>query len=104
MSQSGHFLPGNPTFSPVAPRSSAVSAVADIPRKSPLATGWRAALAQALEQHGLHEVLDAISAYAELRNRHERDWYNFMAAPSQRRIEDVAELTPRGPGRPRLEE
>ena len=84
-----------------------MSSVADapsIPRNSPLATGWRASLAKALNDHGLQEVLDAISAYAELRCRHEQDWYGWMAAPSKRRIEDVEELTPRGPGRPRLEE
>jgi hypothetical protein len=72
-----------------------------------------------LERHGLHEVLDLVSAYAELRCRHEPDncsadeerakgtWYSHChycrtAAPAKRRIEAVEE--PRGPGRPRLEE
>src|SRR5262249_9508162 len=70
------FCPENPTFSPVAPRSSAVNAVADalsVPRNSPLAKGWRAALVAMLAEHGLVDVLDTVSAFAELACRAEPD-------------------------------
>ena len=71
-----------------------------IPAGSPLASGWGARLAQLLERHGLHEVLDLVSAYAELRCRHEPDshidhyaerWLK-LADPAFRRIDAVAEL------------
>jgi len=53
-----------------------VNAVADalsIPRNSPLAVGWRAALVALLEEHGLVDVLDTVSAFAELAVRREPD-------------------------------
>jgi hypothetical protein len=83
-----------------------------IPCDSPLARGWRRTVAELLERHGVHELLDVLSAYAELRCRHEPDdcstteetaqggWYTWRAA-AQRRIEAIE--IPRGPGRPRLD-
>ena len=83
-----------------------------IPSDSPLARGWRRTVAELLERHGVHELLDVLSAYAELRCRHEPDdcslaeeaaqggWFTWRAA-AQRRIEAVE--IPRGPGRPRLD-
>ena len=53
-----------------------MSAVVDglsIPRNSPLATGWRAKLVAMLEEHGLVDVLDTVSAFAELAVRREPD-------------------------------
>jgi hypothetical protein len=41
-----------------------------IPASSPLATGWRAELCALILAHGRADVLDAVSAYAELRARH----------------------------------
>jgi hypothetical protein len=38
-----------------------------------LAVGWRSTLAAQLDQHGLHALLDAVAAHAELRCRHELD-------------------------------
>jgi hypothetical protein len=84
-----------------------------IPPGSPLATGWRLKAVELLERHGVHEMLDVLAAYAELRCRHEPDdcsgaaeaaagsWYR-LREPAQRRIDALA--IPRGPGRPRLEE
>ena len=90
-----------------------------IPSDSPLARGWRRTVAELLERHGVHELLDVLSAYAELRCRHEPDvctaaeesaqgnWYGSasgmkkFAEPALRRIETVE--IPRGPGRPRLD-
>ena len=83
-----------------------------------MAVGWRAVLADILERHGLHATLDAISAYAELRCRHDPDrcglkdemaagnWAAWMAAkqPAQRRI-DVLDLPlpdAKRAGRPRI--
>jgi hypothetical protein len=40
-----------------------------IPESSPLATGWRAELSALILAHGLANVLDAVSAFAELRAR-----------------------------------
>jgi hypothetical protein len=83
-----------------------------IPADSPLSTGWRLLAVQLLEQHGVHELLDVLAAYAELRCRHDPDdcsgaaeaaaggWYR-LREPAQRRIEAVE--VPRGPGRPRRE-
>ena len=97
----GRFLPGSRPAVPFA-----------IPADSPLATGWRAVAVGLLEKHGLQDVLDLISAYAELRCRAEPDnctaeeeaaqsgWFTWRAA-AQRRIEAVD--IPRGPGRPRLD-
>jgi hypothetical protein len=86
-----------------------------IPSDSPLARGWGRTVAELLERHGVHEVLDVLSAYAELRCRHEPDncsnaeeaaqggWFSWLTwrAAAQRRIEAVE--IPRGPGRPRLD-
>jgi hypothetical protein len=44
-----------------------------VPRGSPLATGWRAHLVAMLEAHGLVDVLDTVSAFAELAVRREPD-------------------------------
>ena len=44
-----------------------------IPAGSPLATGWRATLVALLEEHGLVDVLDTVSAFAELAVRREPD-------------------------------
>jgi hypothetical protein len=41
-----------------------------IPASSPVATGWRAELCALILAHGLANVLDTVSAYAELRARH----------------------------------
>ena len=72
-----------------------------IPADSPLATGWRSTLAELLVRHGLAEVMHVISAYAELRVRHEPDdcsmaeemaqgkWYR---RPAQRQIDAKEEL------------
>jgi hypothetical protein len=65
-----------------------------IPAHSPLATGWRAELAALILAHGLANVLDAVSAYAELRARRaegqsglfDRMEAREMAAPVRRRI------------------
>ena len=91
-----------------------------IPPESPLASGWRFQVAQILEIVGVHDLMDAVAAYAELRCRHEPDncsvaeeaaqggWYRSapsfrkLAEPAQRRIQAVEE--PRGPGRPRREQ
>ena len=42
-----------------------------IPPDSVLAVGWRGVLAALLLEHGLAEIMHAVSAYAELRVRHE---------------------------------
>src|SRR5262249_41086510 len=118
----GHFGPKH-HFQPVAPRSRAVSAALHpftVPPDSPLPSGWRAAIADALDRYGVHDVMDAISAYAELRCRHEPDncsaaeesaqggWYRSapgfrkIAGPAQRRIEENA--LPGLPGRPRKQD
>ena len=44
-----------------------------IPTGSPLRTGWRATLVALLEEHGLVDVLDTVSAFAELAVRREPD-------------------------------
>jgi hypothetical protein len=44
-----------------------------VPRGSPLATGWRAHLVAMLQEHGLVDVLDTVSAFAELAVRREPD-------------------------------
>ena len=49
------------------------SAPLAIPAGSPLATGWRATLVALLEEHGLVDVLDTVSAFAELAVRREPD-------------------------------
>ena len=95
-----------------------------IPSDSPLARGWRRSVAELLERHGLHELLDVLSAYAELRCRHEPDncstaeeaaqggWYSWCTwrQAAKRRIDSIEmpadrrqALGQRGPGRPRLE-
>ena len=91
----------------------AASVPFSIPRESPLARGWRAAVVFALERHGVHQVMDAIAAYAELRCRHEPDncspaeeaaqggWYRYQAA-ALRRIEAI-EIPENKRGRPKLE-
>ena len=72
-----------------------------IPRGSPLATGWRAQAVALLACHGLVEMMDVISAYAELCVRREPDSHIDpldcettvlrMADPAFRRIDHVAE-------------
>ena len=65
-----------------------------IPAYSPLATGWRAELAALILAHGLSNVLDALSAFAELRARRaegqtglfDRMEARDIAAPARRRI------------------
>ena len=44
-----------------------------IPSGSPLRTGWRATLVALLQEHGLVDVLDTVSAFAELAVRREPD-------------------------------
>jgi hypothetical protein len=44
-----------------------------IPAGSPLRTGWRATLVALLQEHGLVDVLDTVSAFAELAVRREPD-------------------------------
>jgi len=70
-----------------------------IPTHSPLATGWRAELAALILAHGLANVLDAVSAYAELRSRHVEGQFGLfdrleareIAAPARRHISRKAE-------------
>jgi hypothetical protein len=65
-----------------------------IPAYSPLATSWRAELAALILAHGLSNVLDAVSAFAELRARRAEGQSGLfdqmeareIAAPSRRRI------------------
>ena len=60
-----------------------------IPPDSPLATGWRADAVTWLLEHGVPEMLDVISAFAELSQRREPDTaYDPLdcAAPVRRRI------------------
>ena len=55
----------------------------------PLAAGWRAELVAVLQEQSLHEVLDAISQFAELCRRREPDTTHDpldCAAPVHRRI------------------
>ena len=63
--------------------------VALIPPDSPLATGWRAEAVRWLLDHGVPEMLDVISAFAELSRRREPDTGRDpldCAAPVRRRI------------------
>jgi hypothetical protein len=65
-----------------------------IPPDSPLATGWRATLAELLLRHDVQDVLDAVAAFAELRCRQEPDTdkgWRDAADPAVRRIETQAE-------------
>ena len=65
-----------------------------IPPDSPLATGWRATLAELLLRHDVQDVLDAVAAFAELRCRQEPDTdkgWRDMADPAVRRIEAQSE-------------
>jgi hypothetical protein len=72
-----------------------------IPPGSPLATGWRAQAVALLAAHGLVNMMDVISAYAELCVRREPDssidpldceaTVLRMADPAFRRIDRVAE-------------
>jgi hypothetical protein len=65
-----------------------------IPPDSPLAVGWRAALAELLLRHDVQDVLDAVAAYAELRCRQEPDTdkgWRDAADPAVRRIETQSE-------------
>src|SRR5262249_22640823 len=57
----------------VFPMTRADSASVPIPPGSPLAIGWRADVAALLIRHGLIEMMDVISAYAELCVRQEPD-------------------------------
>jgi hypothetical protein len=65
-----------------------------IPPYSPLASGWRAELTALILANGLSNVLDAVSAFAELRSRRvegqtglfDRMEAREIAAPSRRRI------------------
>ena len=65
-----------------------------IPACSPLAVGWRAELVALVLAHGLANVLDTVSAYAELRSRRvegqtglfDRIEARAAAAPARRRI------------------
>jgi hypothetical protein len=65
-----------------------------IPAYSPLATGWRAELTALILAHGLSNVLDAVSAFAELRARRAEGQTGLfdglevreIAAPARRRI------------------
>ena len=65
-----------------------------IPIHSPLATGWRAELTALILTHGLANVLDAVSAFAELRARRAEGQTGLfdqmeageIAAPARRRI------------------
>src|SRR6516162_8751296 len=73
-----------------------------IPPGSPLATGWRAQAVALLAAHGLVNMMDVISAYAELCVRREPDSHIDpldceatvlrMADPAFRRIDHVAEI------------
>src|SRR5262245_2509055 len=75
MSQSGHFCPVNPLstrFGSCAMRTT-LPRPPSVPPGSPLATGWRARLVAMLEEHGLVDVLDTVSAFAELAVRREPD-------------------------------
>jgi hypothetical protein len=73
-----------------------------IPPGSPLAIGWRAQAVALVARHGLIEMMDVISAYAELCVRQEPDspidpldcpaTIARIADPAFRRIDHVAEL------------
>ena len=86
-----------------------VPAPFQIPADSPLATGWRSVVVGFLEDHGIQDVIDLVSAYAELRCRADPDncsnaeesAQGYWALAAKRRIEENAE--PVGPGRPRIE-
>ena len=79
------------------------SASVPIPAGSPLAIGWRAQAIALIARHGLIEMMDVISAYAELCVRADPDncsgreeaaqgtWFK-LADPAFRRIDQVAEL------------
>jgi hypothetical protein len=68
------FLPGKPTFSIRRPKDCAMGTTPlSVPRNSPLGKGWRRKLVAMLEEHGLVDVLDTVSAFAELAVRREPD-------------------------------
>ena len=84
-----------------------------IPAHSPLATGWRAELTALILAHGLANVMDAVSAYAELRSRRaegqtglfDRVEARDIAAPARRHISRKTErlrAEPRAEGRGRI--
>jgi hypothetical protein len=79
----------------VFPMTRADSASVPIPPGSPLAIGWRADVAALLMRHGLAEMMDVISAYAELCVRQEPD----TALDPLDRVESVRIELPRS-GRP----
>jgi hypothetical protein len=65
-----------------------------MPPDSPLAVGWRAALTELLLRHDVQDVLDAVTAFAELRCRQEPDTdkgWRDAADPAVRRIEAQSE-------------
>jgi hypothetical protein len=65
-----------------------------IPADSPLTTGWRAELAALISAHGLAAIMDAVSAFAELRSRQPDPYAGLFdglevkqaAKPARRRI------------------
>lgn len=70
-----------------------------VPNCSPLATGWRRQLAELLAEVGIADVMDAIAAYGEYRDRCDssprHDLFERLtewegAAPCRRRIHHTA--------------
>jgi hypothetical protein len=85
----------NPAKTGVFPMTRAESASVPIPPGSPLAIGWRAEAIALIARHGLIEMMDVISAYAELCVRQEPD----TALDPLDRVETVRIERPRS-GRP----
>src|SRR5262249_36938045 len=63
----------NPAKTGVFPMTRADSASVPIPPGSPLAIGWRADVAALLMRHGLAEMMEVLTAFAELCRRREPD-------------------------------
>jgi hypothetical protein len=63
----------NPAKTGVFPMTRADSASVLIPPGSPLAIGWRADVAALLIRHGLAEMMEVLTAFAELCRRREPD-------------------------------
>jgi hypothetical protein len=100
---SGRISRRNPAKTGVFPMTRADSASVPIPPGSPLAIGWRAKVVALLARYGPHEIMDVISAYAELCVQADPDncsaaeesaqgsWFK-LADPAFRRIDGVAGL------------